>query len=66
MDLNLSFVLPVYNVEAYLPQCLDSMLSQMGDSCEIILVDDGTPDHSALGLPAPCLYKEFCVLYRHP
>ena len=46
MDLDLSFVLPVYNVEAYLPQCLDSMLSQMGDSCEIILVDDGTPDHS--------------------
>lgn len=46
MDLKLSFILPVYNVEAYLPHCINSMLSQLTDECEIILVDDGTPDHS--------------------
>ncbi len=44
MDKKLSFVLPIYNVEAYLPQCVDSILSQATEDCEIILVDDGSPD----------------------
>ena len=46
MEPKLSFVLPVYNVEQYLPRCLDSILNQSDDSCEVILVDDGTPDRS--------------------
>ena len=46
MDLKLSFILPVYNVEAYLPACIDSILSQMTGQCEIILVDDGAKDAS--------------------
>lgn len=44
MDKLLSFVLPIYKVEAYLPQCVDSILAQMTPECEIILVDDGSPD----------------------
>ena len=46
MDLKLSFILPIYNVEAYLPHCVNSILKQMTDECEIILVEDGTKDHS--------------------
>ena len=46
MDKKLSFVIPVYNVEHYLPQCLDSILCQCTDACELILVDDGSRDHS--------------------
>ena len=46
MDKKLSFIIPIYNVEAYLPQCLDSILSQAGEECELILVDDGSPDGS--------------------
>ena len=46
MELELSFILPIYNVEAYLPHCISSILKQMTDACEIILVDDGTKDHS--------------------
>lgn len=46
MDKKLSFVLPVYKVERYLPQCLDSILSQCTPDCEVILVDDGSPDGS--------------------
>ena len=46
MDMKLSFILPIYNVEAYLPHCVNSILNQMNDTCEIILVDDGSPDHS--------------------
>ena len=44
MDKKLSFVLPIYKVEHYLPQCVDSILSQATEECEIILVDDGSPD----------------------
>lgn len=44
MDKKLTFILPIYKVEAYLPQCVDSILSQADESCEIILVDDGSPD----------------------
>lgn len=44
MDIKLSFILPIYKVEAYLSQCIDSILNQMPECCEIILVDDGSPD----------------------
>ena len=46
MDKKLSFVLPVYKVEKYLNQCLDSILLQATPECEIVLVDDGSPDRS--------------------
>ena len=42
----LSIVLPVYNVEAYLAECLDSILAQDLTSFEVIVVDDGSPDGS--------------------
>lgn len=42
-----SIIIPVYNVEKYLPQCLDSVVGQNYADLEIICVDDGTPDGSA-------------------
>lgn len=42
----LSFVLPIYNVELYLQECVDSIVQRMTDECEIILVDDGSKDSS--------------------
>ncbi|MBR3225041.1 MAG: glycosyltransferase [Atopobiaceae bacterium] len=41
-----SIVVPVYNVERYLPTCVDSLLAQTYTDLEIILVDDGSTDHS--------------------
>ena len=41
-----SFLVPVYNVEKYLPQCIESMLGQTYRDFEIILVDDGSTDSS--------------------
>ncbi len=43
---SISVIIPVYNVESYLPQCLDSLLAQSYSNFEMILVDDGSPDSS--------------------
>ncbi len=45
MDL-ISVIVPVYNVAAYLPACLDSILSQGYTALEIMLIDDGSSDES--------------------
>lgn len=42
----ISVIVPVYNVEQYLPKCLDSLLAQTWKNLEIILVNDGSPDNS--------------------
>lgn len=41
-----SIIVPVYNVENYLPRCLDSIKEQMYRNFEVILVNDGSSDHS--------------------
>lgn len=46
MNQILSVIVPVYNVAAYLPECLDSILSQDYETMEIILIDDGSTDGS--------------------
>ena len=42
----ISIIVPVYNVEAYLARCVDSILAQTIKNLEIILVDDGSMDTS--------------------
>ena len=44
--LAISVVIPVYNVEIFLPECLDSILNQTYQNFEIICVDDGSTDNS--------------------
>lgn len=40
----LSIIVPVYNVEHYLPKCIDSILAQTFSDFELILINDGSPD----------------------
>jgi CDP-glycerol glycerophosphotransferase len=42
-----SVVVPAYDVAAYLPACLDSVLAQTHRALEVVVVDDGSPDDSA-------------------
>lgn len=46
MNQTISVIVPVYNVAQYLPQCLDSILSQDYGDLEVILIDDGSTDPS--------------------
>lgn len=41
----ISIIVPIYNVEDYLPRCIDSILAQTFSDFELILVDDGSPDN---------------------
>ncbi len=41
----ISVIVPIYNVEKYLPRCIDSLTNQSYSNLEIILVDDGSPDN---------------------
>ena len=42
----ISILIPVYNVEKYLRECLDSVLKQTLEDIEIICIDDGSRDSS--------------------
>ncbi len=40
----ISVIVPIYRIENYLPDCIDSLLDQSFSNFELILVDDGSPD----------------------
>lgn len=45
-NVKISVIVPVYNVEKYIKQCMDSLVNQTFENYEIIVVNDGTPDGS--------------------
>ena len=48
MQPKLSIVVPVYKVEPYIRQCLDSLVNQTMKNIEIICIDDGSPDNCGI------------------
>lgn len=47
MNILISIIIPVYNVEKYLRSCLDSIIEQSYKNIEVILINDGSTDSSA-------------------
>lgn len=61
----ISFIIPVYNVEKYLSQCLQSVLAQSVDK-EIIIINDGSTDDSlAVALQFAEQHAEIKVIHYH-
>ncbi len=61
----ISVIVPVYKAEAYLADCVDSLLSQTFSDFEVILVDDGSPDNCGVlcdGYAAE--YDHFSVIHQ--
>lgn len=44
----ISIIVPVYNTESYIRRCLDSICAQSFTNFEVILIDDGSTDHSGI------------------
>ena len=42
----ISIIVPIYNVEAYLPRCIESILHQTYANFEVLMIDDGSTDNS--------------------
>lgn len=47
-NIEITIIIPVYNVENFLDRCVSSILTQDFDKFEIILIDDGSPDNSGV------------------
>lgn len=48
MSIKVSVIIPVYNAEKYITQCIESLLDQTLDDCEFIFINDGSEDKSLL------------------
>lgn len=60
-----SFIVPVYNVEQFLPRCLDSICKQTCTDYEVILVDDGSTDDSGqICSDYADRYEQFKVIHK--
>ena len=65
MSDRISIIVPVYNVAADLPRCLDSILAQTHTNLEIICVDDGSKDNSGEILDQYATkYDKICVIHK--
>ena len=46
MDVRISVIIPIYNVERYIRECLQSVARQRFSAYEVLMVDDGSTDRS--------------------
>ena len=54
-DMKISIIMPVFNAEKYLRQCIESVLNQTYKNIELLIVDDGSTDAS----------PEICEYYKN-
>ena len=66
MNTKISVIIPAYNTEAYIRQCVESVLHQTLEGVEVIVVDDGSSD-GTLGILKEyekCYPEKICVLHK--
>ncbi len=62
---DISVIVPIYNVEEYLAECLDSIVCQTKQDFEVIMVDDGSTDSSGeIAKSYAEKYPNFHYLYK--
>ena len=61
-----SVIVPVYNVEMYVNKCIESILAQTFQDFELILVDDGSTDHSRESTKMSGLYITCMKEWQRP
>lgn len=59
MDIKVSVIIPVYNMENYIKQCLDSLVRQTNQDFELVIVDDGSTDRSGE------ICEEYRTVFKH-
>lgn len=62
--MKLSIIIPVYNVEKYIDQCLESIICQLNEIIEVILINDGSTDDSKEICEGYCRKFKNLVLYN--
>lgn len=60
----ISIIVPVYNIEQYLPRCIDSILNQSFADFELLLIDDGSKDKSG-AICDEYAAKDSCIRVFH-
>lgn len=63
-DIKVSVIIPIHNVEDYLAECLDSVLSQTLKDIEIICINDGSTDKSPEILEQYRNYKNIIIVHQ--
>jgi glycosyltransferase involved in cell wall biosynthesis len=58
--MDISIIVPVYNVEKYLDRCLESLLEQEKVETEILIIDDGSTDNSG---KISDIYQKNTIIY---
>ncbi|MCR6579343.1 glycosyltransferase family 2 protein, partial [Campylobacter insulaenigrae] len=58
MNKKVGVVIPIYNVERYLRECLDSVINQTYKNLEIVLVNDGSTDENSLNIAKEYTLKD--------
>ncbi|MCL2120145.1 MAG: glycosyltransferase [Planctomycetaceae bacterium] len=66
MNCHISIIIPIYNVEKYLRQCLDSCLTQTMKEIEVICVDNGSTDGSPGILKDYAARDDRVIVFHHP
>lgn len=62
----ISVIVPIYNVEEYLPTCIESILNQTHKNLEILLIDDGSTDSSGKICDEYARQDNRCIVIHQP